>query len=66
MYAFNKRRGTLMPPVTYNTALVLDAGGVNWTGNYSIQNLEDVPVKFTAQQDLQLGAIRENRPDSER
>jgi len=49
MYGFNKRRGTLMPPVSYDPKLAKDAGGLNLTGSYTIQNLEDVPVHFGSQ-----------------
>jgi hypothetical protein len=45
LYAFNKRRGTIQPPVQYSPEL--SKSGTNLTNTLNVKNLEDQPVTLT-------------------
>lgn len=47
-YAFNKQRGFIQPPVVSDQRL--QPAGSNWVGHYTINNLEDTTIQFTARQ----------------
>lgn len=48
MYAFNKQNGFIQPPVKTSGQLSLSNG--TFQGLYTIHNLEDTPIRFTARQ----------------